>query len=165
MLGSLRYYGNTGYDSDGIFSMLFSHKCSSFSNFPIDGYLWTLRADSVSAKPSYKVNIDRLNNWNLYLTEILNSPDNGIAIKEKRYFRHIYNIMCDTIKMMSIKDNDVKTKIFSLRKSLIDVLLVFDNQNTFSLNRKQKFLFFHAPYIWFLYQYLCGRVKNGKKSI
>ena len=70
-LGSLRYYGKTGFDSDGVFSSLFSHKCRSFLTLPIDGYIWTIREGSVSANVDLNKNIDRIKVWVKYFSYIL----------------------------------------------------------------------------------------------
>jgi len=72
LLSDLRYFGRYGIDADGIFSMLFVRRAHSFLCIPIDGYYWTIRNDSVSSihNRSLEKNIDRINNWRLFYSEI-----------------------------------------------------------------------------------------------
>lgn len=85
LLKDLRYFGKTGIAADGIFSMLFCHRATSFLCIPYDGYLWNVRADSVSSNVSLVKNIDQMNNWYEFYTELLKMDINDITDKEKEY--------------------------------------------------------------------------------
>ena len=85
LLGDTRYFGKTGMDADGIFSMLICHKAHSFLNVPVDGYFWTLRSDSVSATSSLKKQIDRINNWHNFFEILSESYGDEITKTEKQY--------------------------------------------------------------------------------
>ena len=85
LLGDTRYFGKTGMDADGIFSMLICHKANSFLNVPVDGYFWTLRSDSVSATPSLKKHLDRIANWHAFFEFIAENYEDEITETEKKY--------------------------------------------------------------------------------
>lgn len=85
LLKDLRYFGKYGIAADGIFSMLFSHKASSFLSIPYDGYLWNLRSDSVSSTNSIEKNIDQLNNWCKFYEELFKLDYNEITSVERTY--------------------------------------------------------------------------------
>lgn len=85
LLGDVRYFGKTGMDADGIFSMLMCHKAHSFLNVPIDGYFWTLRNDSVSASPSLYKQIDRISNWHEFFEAISEFYSEEITKTERQY--------------------------------------------------------------------------------
>ncbi len=85
LLGEIRYFGKSGMDADGIFSMLICHKANSFLNVPIDGYYWTLRSDSVSASPSLAKQLDRISNWHGFFAIISERYSNEITETEKDY--------------------------------------------------------------------------------
>lgn len=86
LLGDLRYFGKYGMDADGIFSMLFSHRASSFASIPVDGYYWTLREDSVSGrKMTAEVTADRIRNWILFFEALSAVSADRIAPMEKQY--------------------------------------------------------------------------------
>lgn len=86
LLGDLRYFGKYGFDADGIFSMLFAHKCRSFMSLPIDGYLWTLRSDSLSGRTvTAEVYEDRLDNWKRFYSVIKTLDASEISKTEKNY--------------------------------------------------------------------------------
>ena len=84
-LGGLRYFGKSGYDADGAFSCLFSQNCRSFLSLAIDGYRWTIREDSVSAKVNQTINIDRLRVWIKYLTAVNQKKSLTLSKAEKGY--------------------------------------------------------------------------------
>lgn len=88
LLGETRYFGTTGMDADGIFSMLISHKASSFFNIPIDGYYWRLRGDSVSATTSLTKTIDRISNWYKFFSIISEFKTTEITSTEKSYLKY-----------------------------------------------------------------------------
>lgn len=70
LLNGLRYFGKYGLDADGIFSMLFCHKASSFLSIPHDGYFWVQRGDSLSSTVSAKKNLDKVDNWIAFYEEL-----------------------------------------------------------------------------------------------
>ncbi|MBQ8427758.1 MAG: glycosyltransferase family 2 protein [Clostridia bacterium] len=69
-LNDLRYFGKYGIDADGIFSSLFYHTCQSFISIPYDGYLWTIRNDSLSSSTSLVKELDRIDNWKLFFERL-----------------------------------------------------------------------------------------------
>lgn len=85
LLGETRYFGKSGMDSDGIFSMLLCHKAHTFLNVPVDGYFWTLRSDSVSAKPSLAKQLDRISNWHAFYDILERDYKEEITPTEKEY--------------------------------------------------------------------------------
>ena len=86
LLGDLRYFGRTGMDADGIFSMLICHKANSFCSIPFDGYYWTIRSDSVSATESLPKTLDRLSNWMEFFKILTDVYPTEITATEKQYF-------------------------------------------------------------------------------
>lgn len=104
LLGELRFFGKYGYDADGIFSTLFSHKASSFMSLPIDGYHWTLRADSLSASVSLPKNLDRLYNWNSFFKAIKELPNRELTSLEFKYAKEYYHLAKRTAMMISQDD-------------------------------------------------------------
>lgn len=95
LLGELRYFGKYGIDADGIFSMLFCHKATSFLSVYYDGYFWTLRNDSVSATISPEKNIDRIKNWILFYEELMKSGTDEKKLSDME--KHYVNTMLATI--------------------------------------------------------------------
>lgn len=102
LLGSLRYFGKYGISADGIFSMLFSYKCSSFAHFSFCGYLWHLRENSVSSvKPNELKIEDNFNNWRKFFEELIDN-DYKLTEESKKYINYfIYSY----IKMVLVKDD------------------------------------------------------------
>ena len=96
-IGKLRYFGKYGYDSDGVFSSLFVHGCSSFLSLPIDGYLWTIRRNSVSANVDLNKNTDRIKVWKKYLSRILKDKEYTLAEQEKKYVVMPFILCADLI--------------------------------------------------------------------
>lgn len=97
LLQDLRYFGTTGMDSDGIFSMLFCHKASSFLILPIDGYYWSIREDSVSATINTKKLLDMINNWDIFFTVLHNVNPNEITLQELNYSKRVLTHIQDLI--------------------------------------------------------------------
>lgn len=86
LVGDLRYFGKYGMDADGIFSMLVTHKASSFASVPVDGYYWTLREDSVSGrKMTVEVNADRIRNWMQFFDALSAVSPDEITQNELKY--------------------------------------------------------------------------------
>lgn len=101
LLKDLRYFGKYGIAADGIFSMLFSHRASSFLSVPYDGYLWNLRNESVSSSKSLAKNIDQLNNWYKFYEELLKIDVDEITSVERMYSMmglYVARDICSDIK-------------------------------------------------------------------
>lgn len=95
LLGSLRYFGKKGMDADGIFSMMFTHKASSFLCVPVFGYVWHLRPESLSGrKKDYPTQIDRIENWMKFGNELMKA-DPSIATPQEKYYlvNYSYSIL------------------------------------------------------------------------
>ncbi len=113
-LNGLQYFGKFGYDADGIFSTLFSQRCTSFLFLPVDGYYWTLREDSLSAKPNKHIDFDRLNNWDVFVDHISRFNINDISQHAKDYLTYALGIAKKTLKnhnAISISELKRLTKI------------------------------------------------------
>lgn len=89
LLKDLRYFGKYGIDSDGIFSMLFTHKASSFLSIPVDGYYWYIRNGSVSSTTSIHKQLDRLDCWYKFF-KILTELDQSLIYKREKFFFRYY---------------------------------------------------------------------------
>ena len=80
LLGNLRYFGKYGFDSDGIFSLLFSHRCKSFYVLPYDGYLYNIHSNSLCGKKkTINQKMDRLNNDIEFLKILIKMPKDEIV--------------------------------------------------------------------------------------
>ena len=94
LLGETRYYGKTGWDADGIFSMKLAHKATSFMAIPIVGYEWTLRSDSISGKAvTREVNLDRIQNWVEFYRYLMSYKKEQWARAEINYLSYFISIM------------------------------------------------------------------------
>ncbi len=72
LLGDLRYFGKYGIGADDIFSMLFCRRARSFAGCPVDGYFWTLRSNSLSAKEQTMLQqVDVVETWLEFYTRLL----------------------------------------------------------------------------------------------
>ena len=157
LLGDLRYFGKYGCDADGIFSMLFAHKCNSFMSLVLDGYYWTIRSDSVSATINFQKNIDRISNWNQYYNILLKKNSNLIANKEKEYIVMSFIIGSNLlnahrrIKLIDIlKIHNVIRKSIRLSQKYNVSLMEYDvifNKNIF-----KRLIFLKFP-IFFMWRY------------
>ena len=76
-IGDVRYFGKIGVSADGCFSMLVACKAKSFEFLNVDGYIWHLRTDSVSARKKTKKNLmDKLVVWSEFFSHMQNQyPD------------------------------------------------------------------------------------------
>lgn len=83
LLGDTRYFGKTGIDADGIFSMLISHKATTFLNLPVDGYYWYIRSGSVSSSTTLPKHLDKINNWHSFFEVIVDAYEAEITKNEK----------------------------------------------------------------------------------
>lgn len=96
LLGDTRYFGKTGVDADGIFSMLISHKANTFLNLPVDAYYWYIRENSVSSSaPSLKKHLDRISNWHQFFEIISTQYKNEITSTEQRYLISLSHLMVE----------------------------------------------------------------------
>ena len=111
VLKNLRMFGKFGLDADGIFSSLFAHQARSFMSLPVDGYRWTIRENSLSAKIDLNKSLDRLSNWNLFFQNIKNLPENEITESDKDYVKCCHSIARRTAAIINIKDRQ-QIKIF-----------------------------------------------------
>ncbi len=148
LLGSLRYYGKKGMDADGIFSMMFSHKASSFLCVPTFGYVWYLRAESLSGrKKDYSTQIDRIENWIKFGNELMSMDPSLITQQEKyylvNYFYSIVKSVYFSFGSQCLKDNIIKKSITFL-KSIIN----FWSISTVS---KETIFFLKYPSLWKYY--------------
>lgn len=162
-LGDLRYFGKYGYDADGVFSCLFAHKCTSFMSLPIDGYLWTLREDSVSAKTNLKTDIDRMEVWIAYYQAIFERKDFEPTEQEKLYFS-IVKIIAERIltEKGCLPKETNETILAALKKSI--VVAKKYGVNFFDPNeRLERLLFLNMPKMWMAYVILQGQLEKKKR--
>lgn len=109
LLGSLRYPGRSGFDADGIFSMLFTHQCRSFLCIPVDGYNWTLRGDSLSGKKVTRaVYEDRLNNWMWFYTVLAAIEPDKITNNEIDYVDYYYTAVWKYAELLHPRGREMK---------------------------------------------------------
>lgn len=162
LLGSLRYFGKKGMDADGIFSMLFAHKSSSFLCVPVFGYIWYLRHDSLSGrKQNFITQADRINNWIEFGNEIIHINPDLIPKQEKKYLiYHFYSIIESTVISYFSKckkENTVKTSKAFLKK----ITIYFKERN---LN-KEIYLFLNHTPLWICYIFPYKLYKTIKKRL
>lgn len=162
LLGDLRYFGKYGYDADGVFSCLFAHKCTSFMSLPIDGYLWTLREDSVSAKTDFKKDIDRMEVWAAYYQALLDINDFEPTEQEQSYFSRAKSI---AVRILSVKgrlNKETKeTILVALRRS--SAVAKKYGVNCFYPSEKiRRSIFLNMPKMWMTWIML--RKQLGKKK-
>lgn len=148
LLGSLRYFGKKGMDADGIFSMLFSHKASSFLCIPVFGYIWYLRSDSLSGrKKDYVTQIDRIENWIKFADELILLDPDLITPQEKYYLvNYYYSIVKYVYFNFCLKclNNGITEKTSSFLEKIIDFWEI--NNITKEIN-----LFLKHPALWNFY--------------
>lgn len=97
LLGELRYFGEYGFDADGVFSSLFLHKCRSFLCVPIFGYLWTKREDSVSATINKNKNIDRIKVWGNYVSALNRYGKTELTVQEEKYIFYTIKVSIELL--------------------------------------------------------------------
>lgn len=166
LLESLRYFGKKGMDADGIFSMLFAHKASSFLSVPTVGYIWYLRTESLSGrKQDYETQIDRINNWISFGNEIILMNPMLITKQEKFYLiSHFYSIVESLFLTYHLNDQIIKEiKIF-----LEKIISFLGNDNV----TKEIKLFMNHTILWKYYirvktfsKKMRRRIKNIRKKI
>lgn len=139
MLGNLRYFGKTGIDADGIFSIMFCDKCTSFAHLNIDGYVWNKRKDSVSSgRLSNTKRADSLNNWISFFKWVRN---NDVDL-DKCCYDYLNNLWANYYYFVQCS-----FKIFkSLKKDLYrarKILKIYYKQNFFQIPKNnKKYLYF-----------------------
>lgn len=138
LLGNLRYFGTTGLDSDGIFSMLFCHKATSFLVLPVEGYNWILRQDSVSATFSVKKFKDRFNNWVLFYKELLNEKKESICINEIWYISAILSTINSILFNPKFKEYRFKKEVTSIIRNTTKHILAFLKKHKFDTPYKKR---------------------------
>lgn len=93
-VSDLRYYGKSGVAADGCFSSLVASRANSFEFRNIEGYLWHLHKDSVSAKRKsvYRL-LDEATVWKKFFLTIQKSfPERNIPwpiINHIGAYRHV----------------------------------------------------------------------------
>lgn len=145
LLKNLRYFGKYGVTADGVFSMLLSHRSSSFLSIPHDGYFWTLRSDSVSASLSVEKRVDSIENWRKFFDIILTFKIDEITSQEKKYIGYAAGEVSDL--SMGIKYS-VKYHHF-LRdnaKAFKKTLEIFDYSNSKMINNMSMVAFSPVVY-------------------
>lgn len=162
LLGDLRYFGKKGYDADGIFSSLFVHKCHSFASIPIDGYLWTLRADSVSASTNFATDIDRLSNWIQYNNQVISNNSFIPTEQERSYLGMAHTLGIKILGNEEYLDSKTMRLIHQGRTASINAALKYSINAFFPRNTIKKTLFIRMPYLWsYLYRL---RTSEGRKK-
>lgn len=109
ILGNLRYFGVYGLDGDGVFAMLFAHRCTSFLCLPIPGYCFCIRSNSVShSSKTIMKNIDRLNVWQQFY-QVMWDKNYPLTREEIWYIEYYKNIINS---LRSCCDNDVTNEVY-----------------------------------------------------
>ncbi len=126
LLKDLRYFGKTGIDSDGMFSTLFAHKCSSFSILPIDGYHWSLREDSTSHKVHpLSTMLDKFSSWNKFFNEIIKLEPQMVGFVEKNYVSVVYEDLKKLFSNENYKNQKLDKQSKKTIKEVTTILLKF----------------------------------------
>ena len=154
-LNNLRYFGKFGFDADGVFATLFTHKCHSFLCVPTDGYLWTIRENSVSAKVTPKINIDRLTVWRKYLSTISQDKAIELSSQEKKYILYPFTLSINRLKKdkrPSIKEwvlmhLAIRRSVKVAKKKKINLSYY---EEIFDPNPIKRALFLAFPLLWLL---------------
>lgn len=148
ILGSLRYLGEKGMDADGIFSMMFSHKASSFLCVPTFGYIWYLRSESLSGrKKDYPTQIDRIENWIKFGDEIM-SIDPALVTKQEEYY--LVNYFYSILKWVYFNYPLECLKNKTIRKSILFLKKIIEFRNIKTVKKEIRFLLSH-PLLWKCY--------------
>lgn len=144
-LGDLRYYGSKGMDADGIFSMLFAHKASSFLCIPIIGYIWYLRDNSLSGrKKDFETQTDRINNWIQFGKEIKKLELPFITSTERYYLiEYFYSIV--KWVFFNYKSDCLKTGLIQKAQFFLKSMVCFFHYENIS---KEMSLFLYHNSFW-----------------
>lgn len=156
-------------DSDGIFSMLFCHKASSFVLLPVDGYYWYLHDDSVSGrKKSKKVQFDRINTWIRFYIEIEKMDKSLVTNTEKGYLIYFYRLIAWTFIHYSMS-NDEKTIIEKSRNLILKNYVKFreggdayDVPRDMKLFMQNNFLWIYGYYRYYINKFICKKLRIKK---
>lgn len=145
LLGSLRYFGKKGMDADGIFSMMFSHKASSFLCVPALGYIWYLRAESLSGrKKDYITQLDRIENWIQFGKELKSTNASLITPQEKYYLvNYFYSIVKSVY--FSYRSECLNDKVSEKTSLFIKDIAAFWN---ITISNKEIVFFLKYPVLW-----------------
>lgn len=148
ILGDLRYYGNKGMDADGIFSMLFTHKASSFLCIPIIGYIWYLRDNSLSGrKKDFETQTDRINNWIQFGTEVKKLEMSFITSTERFYLiEYFYSIV--KWVFFNYRTDCINSGLIEKVRAFLDSMICFFQYENIS---KEMSLFLNHTSFWQIY--------------
>ncbi len=143
MLGETRYFGKTGWDADGIFSMKLANKATSFIAIPVVGYHWTIRKDSISGRPvSNEVNLERIRNWIDYFEYLMSTKKQRLASTEIFFVSYLIMIMksCySNVKSRKQNKKAVKAGIACVKRVIARYQVSLSIQHRF---------FLAAPFVW-----------------
>lgn len=156
LLGDLRYFGKYGYDADGIFSMLFSHRASSFLSVPVDGYYWTLRKDSLSGRPTTKeIDRDRLENWIKFYNEIGQFNSEEITQAERFHVNNFVSSAKEFSKKISFSDESAIKVLEGCRTYILKLKHDYNVSlmTTFKAHLSST-LFLFSPRLWVFWERL-----------
>lgn len=147
LLKNLRYFGKYGVSADGIFSMLFSYKCTSFAHFSFCGYLWHLRDDSVSSvRPNRLKKEDAFNNWFEFFS-ILIEKDYNLTEESKKYINYF---LYAYINIISVDDDEIiirnKNRLTLSKKIIRHLNSKFKVPITFKNKLKLNFPFIYRAF-------------------
>ncbi len=147
LLGETRYFGTTGMDADGIFSMLIAHKAHSFFNVPVDGYFWRIRGDSVSATKSLRKTIDRIDNWYRFFNIIIDFDANEITSAEQEYLKSYSSFI---MELASVPGNVIKYRDFIMKNAVFskDVSKIMNVDLSTELDYIAKVPLLYSVYRW-----------------
>ena len=162
LLGDLRYFGKSGMDADGVFSMLFAHKASSFICVPTIGYIWHVREGSVSRrKHSIDTKIDRIKTWMKYGKVLMEQYSAElITQQEKKYLLEQFLFHFD-FKVICLSCMDWPFNIVQESKLFLTSLIEW-----FGCEKsKDLSFFFKHPFIWGMYVSVYNMKKQSKKRL
>jgi len=120
LINDLKYSGRIGYDSDGIFSTIYSHRVHSYAFFNLKGYLWNKRSDSLGSFNNVnKYSEDRLVVWNYFFNEAMKKFHyKDISHHEKKflikYLKLIYRCILERNNTSLIRKS-IRTAEFFLK--------------------------------------------------
>jgi len=162
LLGDLRYFGKKGMDADGIFSLLFTHKATSFLCVPTLGYIWHIRNNSVSRhKQDTETRIDRINNWIEYGNVLMQQYDAELITKQEKQYLKKQFLFHFTFKIVYLSTKTRKVGLLEHPKSfLLSIIDYFDCEKT-----KEMDVFLNHIFFWGGYVSAYNFKKKAKKHI
>lgn len=162
LLGDLRYFGKYGFDADGIFTMLFSHKARSFMSVPVDGYNWTLRSDSLSGRPlTNEITIDRISDWYLFFEQLGEYDNTLITNHEKKYISYYFNTVRELYEKIGCKDKNVRELVGKCIQQLKKIIKKYEYQKIIGRLSFGQRLFLLSPSVYIFFT----KLKKNKKHI